>query len=175
MKVAKSSVFPFELLSLQKKNPKSGEIIMNIMGSVLKSCLSVHQQSCYYRLRSPARPGPSLYFWLPEIPNTSQKTRGLGLPWLVGAAEVVPIPPRGSQVRPGKLPPCLPFCPPFLSTEWELKGSCNENRSHSVNWCLQSSQPLRRERGACLPLATAPRGCAQHTFRDAPIWNSLLS
>lgn len=154
------------------------------MGSVLKSCLSVHQRRCYYRLRSPATPGPSLFFWVPEIPNTSQKTRGLGLfcSWvpqrwflhLRGAARCY----QGNCPRAcpsGTL--SLPSCPPFLGTEWELKGSCSEKRSHSVNWCQLAFSPHSPwgEEGGLPPPGHSTPGCAQHTFRDAPICNSLLS
>lgn len=177
--VAKISVFFLNCSPYQKKKkkPNSWEIIMNIKGSVLKSYLSVHQQICYYRPGSPARPRPiPVTHWVPWIPSTSQWICGLGLPGTCGRGGCS-CTSRGSQMLPGKLPSCLPFWDHLFAFISPLKGSYSGRKTwlhQPVPTSLQSSQPWRKGRGV-LPLRPSAQTVHNMHFRDAPICNALLS
>ena len=109
---------------------------MNNMGSVLKSCLSVHQQNCCYRLSSPS----STRFQKRPRAHSSQ-----GLPQLVGTEEVVPVSSTGQPdaARKKKKGPglallglslCLHFsCQPAQSGNAEA--AVVEERGDSFNKC----------------------------------------
>ena len=75
------------------------------MGSVLTACLSVHQQNCCYRLRSPGRPCPVTFaHWVPEIPGSPSYVVVWGSPTSWALQRLLLHLPRGSQILAEKLP-----------------------------------------------------------------------